>query len=464
RELGLVTEEVREPPRKRPAAKRRRPAGGGRGGGGGPPVPARRSRRLRRAAAGGAPTEKENGESAVPPQREEAEAEPEPEEFTVSPLFEYQMAAYVARMEGEGETTRRQAEPETPQQKGGGITTLVPTGTRLNPPSGLSAVYTLQFRPDDQGGRPSPWIVGGGKAGIVSLWDSSRPANDHGVVDPVVSFKGHSGRWIADARFVPAGRGPASSSGAVGLGGLLTAGNDGTVCHWDLASTSVKTGAPRLLGQSGKGLHSGGIFSMDVYLGEGGGVLIATGSKDKTLAVTSLDGLDGAPAWRSDFHSAKVGCVSFPTCGGAAGSPGCRPEGRPREAPLGRLEAGLGHRPGDGGTRRRDQAVGHKEGVGAGGDVPRPRAGVGKAAQADPPPGLRERRRRDLPAVGRGGERISVDVQGRRRAAGGGREGGRVQPGEAPGRRGRRGERGRPGRGRVAIAVEGGEVLMLSPA
>ena len=322
RELGLATDEVEKPmQRKRPAAKRRRVARTDDG----PPAPARRSRRLRRAntkAVDGASSVADTSESAAIQEEVEPEPEPELEEFTVSPLFEYHMAAYVARMEGksEEEAKPQAAKNETAerQPEGGRIATLVPTGTRLNPPSGLNAIYTLQFRPDpDHDGRSS-WIVGGGKAGIVALWDASRPANEHDVIDPVVSFRGHSGRWIADARFVPAGDVSASSGAKAGLGGLLTAGNDGTVCHWDLASTSVKTGAPRLLGQSGKGLHASGIFSMDVSLGgmSGGDVKIVTGSKDKTLAVTSLDRMDGKPVWRSDRHSAKVGCVSFPTCDG----------------------------------------------------------------------------------------------------------------------------------------------------
>jgi WD40 repeat protein len=93
----------------------------------------------------------------------------------------------------------------------------------------------------------------------------------------------------------------------------LTAGNDGTVCHWDLTSTSVRTGAPKLLDQSGKGLHASGIFSMDICFAGGSsqsGTRVVTGSKDKTISVSTLDRLND-PLWRSDHHTSKVGCVSF---------------------------------------------------------------------------------------------------------------------------------------------------------
>ena len=92
---------------------------------------------------------------------------------------------------------------------------------------------------------------------------------------------------------------------------LLTAANDGTLCFWDLTSTSVKTGAPKLLAQTNKLLHSSGIFSMDVHVMGSTKSLIASGSKDKTLALSSLDRLNGDPLWRSNFHSAKVCSVGF---------------------------------------------------------------------------------------------------------------------------------------------------------
>ena len=219
--------------------------------------------------------------------------------------------------------------------------TLAPSGPRLLPPAGLNAIYSLQFyRPDDVvaegGGGLPPWVVGAGKSGIVALWncrpsrkktssddegggdddDDDDDGRDGRYVDPVISWKGHGGRWIADARFLPSSSSHSSSPTSDATPGrLLTAGNDGSVCHWDLTSASVKTGSPRLLGQSGKALHSGGIFSMDVRASSshsGDDVRIVTGSKDRTIAVSALCHLDDRnPLWRSDFHSAKVGSVCF---------------------------------------------------------------------------------------------------------------------------------------------------------
>ena len=113
-------------------------------------------------------------------------------------------------------------------------------------------------------------------------------------------------------RFLPSSCATTNDSSAV-PSRLLTAGTDGTVCHWDLTSTSVKTGAPKLLDQSGKGLHASGIFSMDIcFAGSSSqsGTFVVTGSKDKTISVSTLDRLND-PLWRSDHHTSKVGCVSF---------------------------------------------------------------------------------------------------------------------------------------------------------
>ncbi|KAL3807161.1 hypothetical protein ACHAXA_011362 [Cyclostephanos tholiformis] len=290
----------------------------------------------------------------------------ETEEFTVSPLVEYLIST---SENGGGEDgggnddamgTRRDDDDEKMAfsrrfvelgGKRGTRRTLVPCGPRLVPPVGLNAIYSLQFHNTnldgaDDGDLP-PWVVGAGKAGIVALWNcSSRKktvngsadggdGDDHDdrgrYLDPVISWKGHGGRWVADARFIspppPSHSSPlsyddvggcsaaSSSSSSSVPSRLLTAGNDGTVCHWDLTSTSVRTGAPRLVGQSNKALHASGIFSMDVRVSSSfsysGDERIVTGSKDKTIAVTTLCRLDDPPLWRSDFHSAKVGSVCF---------------------------------------------------------------------------------------------------------------------------------------------------------
>jgi len=157
-------------------------------------------------------------------------------------------------------------------------------------------------------------------------------------VDPVLSWKAHSGRWIADAKFLPGSITPSSSSSKATTTAtdapscLITAGNDGTVCLWDLSTVSFSTGAPKLLHRTGKAYHSSGIFCMDVSSStynntntdrnsdininsNSSNTMICTGSKDKSVAVSSLESLhltnNGTPMWRSRFHTAKVGDVKL---------------------------------------------------------------------------------------------------------------------------------------------------------
>ena len=250
------------------------------------------------------------------------ELEEEEEIFTVSPLIEYQMTSSSTNVKESTYTNDK-------TKDGTSISTLVPTGPRLNPPSGLNAIYSLQFHPqswdnnvNNQNGSSSSssWLAGAGKSGLIALWDCSKHNNDESggsYIDPVLSWKGHSGRWIADARFVPPlissiSSNSISSSSTI-PSRLLTAGNDGSVCYWDLTLTS-STGVPKLLEQSTKMLHGSGIFSMDVSIpssSTASSPYIVTGSKDKSIAVTTLDQLSNEPIWRSNYHSAKVGCVSF---------------------------------------------------------------------------------------------------------------------------------------------------------
>lgn len=256
----------------------------------------------------------------------------EEEKFKVSPLFDYQMTNSAPQMSVSTSTTSlttaATAATTTSYNQNGKIKTLVPSGKRLVPPAGLNAIYSLQFynNPDDTttttNNNTSSWIVGAGKAGIIALWDLNRTqtqvANDEEgddltYVDPVLSWKGHSGRWIADARFLPSSSNCQNSSIP---SRLLTAGNDGTICHWDLSTTSLTTGAPKLLHQTNKSLHSSGIFSMDVKerATTTPDYLIVTGSKDKSIAVSTLSLLDHpneSAVWRSNFHTGKVASVSF---------------------------------------------------------------------------------------------------------------------------------------------------------
>jgi WD40 repeat protein len=270
--------------------------------------PTRRSTRVRESVAGGNILQEICTEvTASFASEESSKPMEEKEEFTVSPLIEYEMT-------NEEETNKLNSEGGENIQ----CNTLVPTGPRLVPPSGLNAIYSLEFYPQiwknqrDNSTSACNWLVGAGKAGIVALWNCRGEITEsENYLDPVISWKAHGGRWIADARFLPLPQASFNNDNVTNRPSrLVTAANDGTVCHWDLTRTSVKTGAPKLLAQSNKSLHSSGIFSMDVHLNMSNEVLIVTGSKDKAIVVSILDRLD-TPLWRSTFHSAKVGSVSF---------------------------------------------------------------------------------------------------------------------------------------------------------
>jgi WD40 repeat protein len=243
--------------------------------------------------------------------------EEEPEEFTVSPLLQYVMNS--DEIPEKKPTVAGEAKSSLENED---ITSLSPFGPRLCPPKGLGALYTLQFCPDSYlenfettTSSKGSWLAGAGKAGIIALWDCSKSqtlssSSSEDVIDPVLSWKAHSGRWIAEARFLPDNKKLAATPSR-----LLSAANDGSVCLWDLTSVSIQSGAPRLLHRTGKELHASGIFAMDVLVGNvnnSADTLICTGSKDKTVALTSLESLAGSgPIWRSDFHTSKVGAVKL---------------------------------------------------------------------------------------------------------------------------------------------------------
>lgn len=264
--------------------------------------PTRRSTRRKKSVSGG--DDKVGGGHGGEHQESVMHNTPEEDQFTVSALFEYNMSdvnPFSSFEFKEGVTNNDRVYSKN----------LVPVGPRLIPPSGLNAIYSLQFYPDtwdantNHASKKYPsWLVAAGKSGIVALWDC-RQTKD---TSSVLSWKAHGGRWIADAKFLPftsssLTENPSSSTPRR----LLTAANDGTICHWDLTSNSVKTGAPKLLDQSNRSLHASGIFSMDV---DNDGGVIASGSKDKTVALSRVDRF-GDAYWRTDFHSAKVGCVSL---------------------------------------------------------------------------------------------------------------------------------------------------------
>ena len=81
---------------------------------------------------------------------------------------------------------------------------------------------------------------------------------------------------------------------------LVIAGNDGTLCIWDLSTVSFSTDSPKLLYRTGKkSYHTSGIFCMDTTantaatscnsnwnINADNNAMICTGSKDKSVIVT----------------------------------------------------------------------------------------------------------------------------------------------------------------------------------
>jgi WD40 repeat protein len=210
-------------------------------------------------------------------------------------------------------------------QHQGALSSLLPIGSRLLSPKANLALYSLDIYSNNQD-FPLQWIVGAGKSGIVSIWNCSDKPTENGI-DPILTWKAHGGRWISDACFVPRCGGcnytKSDESSDQRPSILVTAANDGTVCLWDLRSTSSSTGVPKNLATTGKKLHTGGIFSMhvDTKGSNYNDIYICTGSKDKTLAVTPLESISSgalcSPIFVSHHHNSKVGCVQLQGNGSA---------------------------------------------------------------------------------------------------------------------------------------------------
>jgi hypothetical protein len=286
---------------------------------------------------------------------EEPEAEEE-ECYTASPLLQYEMSRTEKNTTG-NVFAKYAADSSIVDDSATGLSCSSPnmclavTGPRFVPPKGLSAIYSLEFwgssgvdtsSTSTSGRRNSNWLVGAGKAGLIALWDTNTGNDNDGnttdevFVDPVLSWKAHNGRWIADAKFLPSSTQKTSkqSDSSETPSRLVSAGNDGTVCLWDLSTVSSSTGAPKLLHRTGKSYHGSGIFCMDLSSSSmsptinsssdgkkhinknSSDAMICTGSKDKSVAVSSLGSLQvagstGEPLWRSQFHTAKVGAVKL---------------------------------------------------------------------------------------------------------------------------------------------------------
>jgi hypothetical protein len=240
----------------------------------------------------------------------------------------------------------------------GNVPTVQPVTTRLIPPSGLNAIYTLHFSSspyynytnDSLMSPPFSFVAGAGKSGIIALWDlksnpnrttehlpSNNTLDKHDTpneLDPIVSWKAHSGRWISSTFFIPSITDPSTNNSSTNAAAipsaytptqhqLMTAGNDGYICLWDISSVNCTTGIPRLQYQSDKELHTSGIFSMDVALSGNDNqhpeissssslsfVSVCTGSKDKSVALSEITPTQILrTTWRSNYHTGKVGAV-----------------------------------------------------------------------------------------------------------------------------------------------------------
>jgi WD40 repeat protein len=262
-----------------------------------PSIPTRRSTRISRPKAEESPINQNHVVGENNPHSESTTNEPveEVEQYEVSPVVQYEME-HTTQLQFKLQTTA--CSLATTEQ----TATLIPCDYRLAPCQGLSAIYSLNFHSE------SSWLVGAGKSGIVALWNYQQregESDDPTFIDPVFSWKGHSGRWISEAQFLT------SDLCARSPKHLVTAANDGTVCLWDLSQVSTTTGVPKLQQQSDKSWHSSGIFALDLRNAAGSSNKIATGSKDKTVAITPIHSGTFIPTWRSCYHRSKVGAVRF---------------------------------------------------------------------------------------------------------------------------------------------------------
>ncbi|GMH62835.1 hypothetical protein TrLO_g1069 [Triparma laevis f. longispina] len=109
-----------------------------------------------------------------------------------------------------------------------------------------------------------------------------------------------SNKWLSSAYFLPLPTLPLH---------LLTTANDGVLRLWNLSK--LKNSQPLELFKAPNIHNKSGIFSMSVVQ-ENNGVVVATGSKDKTVAVTRIDGKSKVEViWRGDYHDKIVKNVSF---------------------------------------------------------------------------------------------------------------------------------------------------------
>ncbi|KAL4448255.1 hypothetical protein ABPG75_005474 [Micractinium tetrahymenae] len=288
------------------------------GGGGAPPQPVRRSARHRGAAAGA-----ESGAEAAPAgaaAASEQAPDPEPELHFV----DSSVRRYVCELATAGDSSAR----------GGGFASCAaaaPDGARisgfrqlpgcLSDPA-LARAYSLDWRPG--------LVAAGGKDGLVSVFGSRQLEAGQLAPDaslpPLLSGKLHRG-WVAEVQLLSgaglpdtAGAAAADSMAGAAAAGLrlLTAGNDGAVCLWDVARAAEAGGrggvVPQCLARS-TSLHQGGIFSLH----ERGGRIL-TASKDGTLAISTVSNTSTAASLAvmqryEELHEGVVKCARWREAG-----------------------------------------------------------------------------------------------------------------------------------------------------
>jgi WD40 repeat protein len=194
-------------------------------------------------------------------------------------------------------------------------------------------------------------VVAGGHLGQLSVWawadfcrggggasgsgegEESRYDPEDDIVFPLISCRPLRG-WICDVRLVRdplalanssnsnGGGGAANNSkegeaaaagaaaGAAGTGLLVGASNDAIVSVWDLKRQHK--GSPACLYENRKGLHSNGIYSLDLATIPGGGAaprnLVLTTSKDGNAVLTEMAG-DGSLRHVRTWEDVHDGCV-----------------------------------------------------------------------------------------------------------------------------------------------------------
>jgi hypothetical protein len=171
----------------------------------------------------------------------------------------------------------------------------------------LTRVYAIDARAGllaaaGHGGRAALWGIPCGEDEAEEEADAD--AEEEAPRAPLLSWRAHAG-WVSGAALL-------SHAGAT----LLTTGNDGALCLWDV--TQQHAGAPRRVATSSV-LHRGGIWSLHVPLENGADTTtIWTASKDGSVVQSVVTPAGAITALRS-FSGHHRGVVRAVRAAGASG-------------------------------------------------------------------------------------------------------------------------------------------------